>query len=58
MGKREMKMAKKNKEQHARILSNILDLAESQGYTQNELALNLGFSKTMVTKWKEVLIHT
>ena len=51
-------MAKINKEQHARILSNILDLAESQGYTQNELALNLGFSKTMVTKWKEVLIHT
>ena len=40
-----MKMAKINKEQHARILSNILDLAESQGYTQNELALNLGFFK-------------
>ena len=38
-------MAKINKQQHARILSNILDLAESQGYTQNELALNLGFFK-------------
>ena len=40
-----MKMAKINKERHARILTNILDLAESQGYTQNELALNLGFFK-------------